>query len=75
MGQGGKEFTMKLDVRDTESVGGSWGIGDSWSQDIMNQVGTAFEGSASGGLRHAAVAALVEIRKITNDITEESARH
>ncbi len=29
MGQGGKEFTMKLDVRDTESVGGSWGIGDS----------------------------------------------
>ena len=41
----------------------------------MNQVGTTFEGSASGGLRHAAVAALVEIRKITNDITEESARH
>ena len=28
MGEVGKEFTMKLDMGDAESVGGSWGIGD-----------------------------------------------
>lgn len=71
MGQVGKEFTMRLDIGDAESVGGSWGIGG--GQGIMDQVASIFEGSSSGGLRHAVVAALVEIHNITKGIAEEFA--
>lgn len=71
MGQVGKEFTMKLDIGDAESVGGSWGIGD--GERLMEQVGAAFEGVATGGLRQALVAALVEIHNTVKVMADEVA--
>jgi dynein heavy chain 1 len=71
MGEVGKEFTMTLDMGDAESVGGSWGIGD--GQAIMNEVASVFEGAASGGLRQAVVAALVDIHKTAKDMSDECA--
>jgi dynein heavy chain 1 len=66
----GKEFTMRLDMGDAESVGGSWGIGA--GQELMSRVEEAFEGS-SQGLHQAVVAALVELHTITKKVSEEEA--
>jgi len=71
MAEVGKEFTMKLDIGDSESVGGSWGIGD--GEMIMNAVSGAFEGVSSGGFRQAVVAALVDIHEITKRVADECA--
>jgi len=73
MGQVGKEFTMKLDMGDAESVGGSWGYGD--GQLIMDKVTAAFDGSQGGGLRQAVVAALVDVHRIAMEKAEESASY
>lgn len=66
----GKEFTMRLDMGDAESVGGSWGIGA--GQELMARVEEAFEGS-SQGFHQAVVAALVELHTITKKVSEEEA--
>ena len=52
MGEVGKEFTMKLDMGDAESVGGSWGIGN--GEDLMDQVSAAFDGVNPSFLRQSA---------------------
>ena len=69
MAEVGKEFTMRLDMGDSEHVGASWGIGD--GESIMNVVSEAFSGT--GGLRQAVVAALVEMHRITKETAEECA--
>ena len=71
MGQVGKEFTMKFDIGDAESVGGTWGTGQ--GEMLMEQVAGAFEGIATGGLRQAVVAALVEMHNIVNQMADEEA--
>jgi dynein heavy chain 1 len=71
MGQVGKEFTMTLDIGDAEGAGGRWGIGE--GEAIMDEVDSVFEGAASGGLRHAVVAALVDIHKISKEVAEQCA--
>jgi len=69
MGEVGKEFTLKLDIGDAESIGGTWGIGE--GETLMNRIASVFDGVAAGGLRQAVVAALVEMHKITKDIADE----
>jgi dynein heavy chain 1 len=71
MGEVGKEFTLKLDMGDAESVGGSWGIGD--GEALMERVSQAFEGAVSGGLRQAVVAALVDLHQIAKATADEVA--
>lgn len=71
MAEVGREFTMRLDMGDAESVGGSWGIGA--GEDLMAQVEDAFEGVAKGGFHQAVVAALVQLHTITKDVSEEAA--
>jgi len=71
MGEVAKEFTMKLDVGDAESVGGTWGLGG--GEPYMHIVEEAFEHDARGGLRHAVVAALSEIHNIVKATAEELA--
>jgi len=71
MAEVGKEFTIRLDMGDAESVGGSWGIGA--GEDLMERVGGAFEGIANGGFHQAVVAALVQLHTITKDVSEEAA--
>jgi len=65
----GKEFTLKLDLGDTEAVGGAWGIGE--GEMLMQRVDEVFEGANKGGLRQAVVAALVDLHRITKEIAEE----
>ena len=72
MGEVGKEFTMRLDMSDSECAGGSWGIGD--GEDLMNSVSEAFEGTSPGSLRQAVVAALVAMHNITKITSEEYAK-
>ena len=69
LGEVGKEFTLKLDMGDAESAGGSWGIGE--GEALMERVAAAFDGN-SGGLRQAVVAALVEFHNIAK-VTAEGA--
>ena len=71
MAEVGKEFTIRLDMGDAESVGGSWGIGE--GEDLMARVEGAFEGIASGGFHQAVVAALVQLHTITKTVSEETA--
>ena len=71
MGEVGKEFTLRLDVGDAESVGGSWGIGD--GEALMEVVSEVFEGSVSGGLRQAIVAALVDLHNIAKETAQDNA--
>lgn len=71
MAEVGKEFTIRLDMGDAESVGGSWGIGE--GEDIMTRVGDAFEGVAKGGFHQAVVAALVQLHTITKEVSEGAA--
>ena len=66
----GKEFTIRLDMGDAESAGGSWGIN---GEHLMARVASAFEGVAQGGLHQAVVSALVQFHSIAQDISEESA--
>jgi dynein heavy chain 1 len=47
MAEVGKEFTIRLDMGDSESVGGTWGMGA--GADLMVQVEEAFEGQPKGG--------------------------
>jgi dynein heavy chain 1 len=71
MGEVGREFTLKLDMGDAESAGGSWGIGD--GEALMERVAEVFEGASSGGLRQAVVAALVDLHLIAKEIAEDTA--
>uniref|UniRef100_A0A7S2LKS4 AAA+ ATPase domain-containing protein n=1 Tax=Leptocylindrus danicus TaxID=163516 RepID=A0A7S2LKS4_9STRA len=70
-GEVGKEFTMRLDIGDAESVGGAWGIGE--GEEMMQLVEAAFDRNGSGGFRQAVVAALVDIHETTKKVAEESA--
>ena len=67
MAEVGKEFTVRLDMGDAESVGGSWGIGK--GEDLM---ALPFEGISKGGFRQAVVAALVQFHSITKNVSEEA---
>jgi dynein heavy chain 1 len=71
MGEVGKDFTLRLDMGDAESVGGSWGIGE--GAPIMDRVAEVFDGS--GGLRQAVVAALVDFHLIAKEIAEDATNH
>lgn len=66
----GKEFTLRLDLGDTEAVGGAWGIGE--GEPLMQRVEDVFEGQNRGSLRQAVVAALVDLHRITKDQAEEA---
>lgn len=70
LGEVGKEFTLRLDLGDSEAVGGSWGIGD--GESLMQRVAEVFEGS-TGGLRQAVVAALVDLHNIAKEAAENAA--
>ena len=70
MAEVGKEFTMRLDMGDAVSVGGSWGIGA--GEDLMSRVEEAFGGLAKGGFHQAVVAALVQMHTITKNISEDA---
>lgn len=70
LGEVGKEFTLKLDMGDAESAGGSWGIGE--GEALMERVSAAFDGH-TGGLRQAVVAALVELHNITKETAQHAA--
>jgi dynein heavy chain 1 len=72
MAEVGKEFTLRLDMGDTEAVGGSWGIGG--GEALMQQVEDVFEGGGRGGLRQAVVAALVSLHQIAKTTAEEIAK-
>jgi hypothetical protein len=71
MAEVGREFTLRLDMGDTEAVGGSWGIGG--GEALMKQVEGAFEGSGRGGLRQAVVAALASLHQIAKATSDENA--
>ena len=71
MAEVGKEFTLRLDMGDAESIGGSWGIGA--GEDLMARVEGAFEGVSTGGFHQAVVAALVQLHTITKEVSEEVA--
>lgn len=72
MAEVGKEFTIRLDMGDSERVGGSWGIGE--GEVLMNVVSEAFEGVSAGGLRQAVVAALVDMHHVTKAMAEQIAK-
>ena len=65
----GKEFTLRLDLGDTEAVGGAWGIGE--GEVLMERVADVFDGANKGGLRQAVVAALVDLHRITKETADE----
>lgn len=71
MGEVGREFTLRLDLGDAESVGGTWGIGE--GEALMERVADVFEGN-SGGLRQAVVAALVDLHIVAKETAERTAR-
>jgi dynein heavy chain 1 len=71
MGEVGKEFTLKLDMGDAESIGGSWGIGE--GEVLMEKVAEVFEGVGGGGLRQAVVASLVDLHAIAKETAEAAA--
>jgi dynein heavy chain 1 len=71
MAEVGREFTMRLDMGDAESAGGSWGIGA--GEDIMLRVEEAFGGLTKGGFHQAVVAALVQLHTITKSVSDDAA--
>mmetsp|Transcript_28347 Transcript_28347/g.57801 ORF Transcript_28347/g.57801 Transcript_28347/m.57801 type:complete len:2891 (+) Transcript_28347:3-8675(+) len=71
MAEVGKEFTIRLDMGDAESVGGSWGIGA--GEALMTKVEGVFEGVAKGSFHQAVVAALVQLHNITKEVSEAAA--
>lgn len=71
MAEVGREFTLKLDMGDSERVGGSWGFGD--GEVLMRTVSEAFEGMSIGGLRQAVVAALVNMHHTTKAMADQLA--
>jgi dynein heavy chain 1, cytosolic len=68
MAEVGKEFTLKLDMSDAESVGGAYGVGA--GSELMKQVEHAFEGNSS--LRQAVVAAMVSLHQIAKTTAEKT---
>lgn len=72
MAEVGREFTMRLDMGDAESAGGSWGIGE--GEELMKKVQGAFDGASLGGLRQAVVAVLVSIHQIAKATAEDIAK-
>ena len=68
MAEVGREFTLRLDMGDAETAGGAWGAGQ--GQALMEAVSEAFGDSQTGGLRHAVVAALVEMHRIAKETAE-----
>lgn len=56
MAEVGKEFTMRLDMGDSESVGGTWGARAGC---LMTQVEEAFEGKPKGTLHQVSVLMLL----------------
>lgn len=71
MAEVGKEFTLRLDMGDSELDGGSWGMGQ--GGDLMKQVADAFDSASLGGLRQAVVAALVRLHQIAMETADEAA--
>lgn len=71
MAEVAREFTSRLDMGDSEAAGGSWGIGS--GERLMKEVQGAFDGASLGGLRHAVVAALVNLHQVAKDTAELSA--
>jgi dynein heavy chain 1 len=69
MAQVGKEFTVRIDMGDSEAEGGSWGMGD--GEELMKNVADVFDGS--GTMRQAVVAALVAIHDIARSTAETAA--
>lgn len=72
MGEVGKEFTLRLDMGDSEASGGSWGMGG--GETLLNLVGDVFDGPNRGSLRHAVTAALVALHRVAKE-TAEAAAH
>lgn len=71
MAEVGKEFTIRLDLGDSDAVGGSWANGE--GEALMKRVEHVFEGHGHGGLRHAVVAALVSLHQTSKQTAEEVA--
>jgi dynein heavy chain 1 len=71
MGEVGREFTTRLDMGDSETEGGAWGIGE--GEELMKRVEDAFDDNSTGGLRQAVVAALVNMHQIAREMAEEIA--
>jgi dynein heavy chain 1 len=71
MAEVAREFTVRLDMGEAEAAGGSWGIGA--GEHLMKDVQGVFEGANLGGLRHAVVAALVNLHTIAKETAEMSA--
>ena len=71
MAEVGRDFTLRLDMGESETEGGSWGVGA--GEEMMQLVEGAFEGSARSGLRHAVVAALVRMHQIAKETADETA--
>ena len=69
-GQVGKEFTLRLDIGDAESIGGAFGIGP--GEQLMERVQHAFEDAVTGSFRQAVVASLVDIHEITRILADET---
>ena len=69
-GQVGKEFTLRLDIGDAESIGGAFGIGP--GEKLMETVRHAFDDTVTGSFRQAVVAALVDIHEVTKTVAEET---
>lgn len=71
MAEVAREFTSRLDMGEVESAGGSWGIGS--GEVLMKEVQGAFEGKNFGSLRHAVVAALVNLHRIAKETADLAA--
>ena len=71
MAEVARDFTLRLDMGDTESSGGTWGIGN--GEALMNQVEAVFPESVRGSLRQAVVAAVVRMHQIAKETAEEVA--
>lgn len=71
MAEVARDFTLRLDMGEVESSGGTWGIGN--GEDLMKQVEEVFPSSTRGSLRHAVVAAVVRMHQIAKETAEEAA--
>jgi dynein heavy chain 1, cytosolic len=72
MAEVARDFSSRLDIGiGTQSADGAFGIGA--GEEIMQAVGDAFDGSSSGGLRQAVVAALVRMHQIAKKTADEAA--
>lgn len=71
MAEVARDFTLRLDMGDSESAGGTWGIGN--GEHLMKQVERVFPESVRGSMRQAVVAAVVRIHEIAKETAEEAA--